>query len=409
MAKKIIPPNERKKRLAQKLKPLHQKRYERLIEQTGALPPEDRRLVLDFDRKITAQGLSAGRKGIYIYTLIELRKLFKKPFKEVAEADIVRVMAHLSRAKTKRGEPYKEGTLHNYRVTLKRFYKWLFGKDKEYPPCVSWIKTTPRTKKRLPYKDLLTDEEFGKLVGVCDNPRDRAIFFVQDEGGFRPGELEKMRVGHVRFDQYGAIVTVSGKTGDRAVRLVVSAPALVIWLSHHPQRENPEAPLWVNIGYKWKGTALTYSGFSGIVRRARRLAKIKKRVYLYSLRHTAATRLSRLLTESEMDVYLGWVMGSRMPSIYVHLASRDVDKSMLRIHGLVTEEYDKGLKKTVLKCPRCKTVNPADAKFCFRCSMSLTAEAVADIIHTDDLMNRLLEDPQVQTFLKHKIEEMQNR
>lgn len=101
-----------------------------------------------------------------------------------------------------------------------------------------------------------------------------------------------------------------------------------------------------------------------------------------------------------------------MPAVYLHLSGRDVDKRLLEHRGLLEpeerlEEEKKPLKP--VKCPRCRTVNPADAKFCFNCSMSLTVEAVAELMHTDDLMNRLLEDPETQDFLRNKLREMQTR
>lgn len=38
-----------------------------------------------------------------------------------------------------------------------------------------------------------------------------------------------------------------------------------------------------------------------------------------------------------MNVYFGWVQGSGMPSIYVHLSGRDIDDAILKANG-VTEK-----------------------------------------------------------------------
>jgi len=53
---------------------------------------------------------------------------------------------------------------------------------------------------------------------------------------------------------------VSGKTGDRRVRIIASVPALASWLDIHPNRNNPNAPLWISLGTRYGKSFLTYSG-----------------------------------------------------------------------------------------------------------------------------------------------------
>jgi integrase/recombinase XerD len=66
------------------------------------------------------------------------------------------------------------------------------------------------------------------------------------EGGFRASELLLMNVGDVTLDERGARVNVRGKTGERRVRLISSAPILGEYLDVHPLRDNPGSPLWLN-------------------------------------------------------------------------------------------------------------------------------------------------------------------
>jgi integrase/recombinase XerD len=379
----------REEKLARKLRPYHEKLYEMALRKVEGLPEGDRKLVLEFDRRLAAQGLSFGRRSAYLFCLVDLRGLLGKPFTEATRQDIERVLAELSSARSRRGERYSDWTLHNYRITLKRFYRWLLGNDEDYPDLVRWIRTTPKNNQ-LPRDSLLTNEEIEALVRACDNPRDRAIVLMLAESGVRAGELLSLRVGDVRFDQYGAIVTVRGKTGDRAVRLIASAPALATWLENHPKRDDPGAALWVNLGSKFKGTPLTYSGLQAIMRKLRAISGVKKRVHLHGFRHTAATRLARLLTEAEMKQYMGWVQSSRMASVYVHLASRDVDKSLLRIHGLITEAEDRERKFTAIQCPRCKQANSPATKFCVKCGLALSYEAAREADKRRELLEALV-------------------
>lgn len=52
-----------------------------------------------------------------------------------------------------------------------------------------------------------------------------------------------LTVGSVRFDKYGAVLIMSGKTGGCRVRIVFSAKALAVWMNHHPASDDPDAPL----------------------------------------------------------------------------------------------------------------------------------------------------------------------
>jgi len=358
----------------------HIRAYELTLNRVkNNLLPPDLKLALDFDRKLSAQDVSPGRRANYLGHLIKIRRSLGKPFNDATREDMENLLVGLKQS-GKDGRKLSDTTLTNYKITVKRFYKWLLGNDEEYPPLVKWIKTTLKNREnRLPRDSLLTNEEIGRLVRACDNPRDRSIVLILAESGIRAGELLSLRVGDVRFDQYGAIVTVSGKTGDRAVRIVASASALSAWLENHPNRDDPKAPLWVNQGTAFKGLGMTYYGLRSVVQKLKERAGVKKRVHLHGFRHTSATRLARSLTEAEMKQYYGWKQSSNMASVYVHMASRDVDKSMLRIHGLITEEEDRERKFTTITCPRCRQRNSPATKYCAKCGLALSYEAAREI------------------------------
>jgi len=79
-------------------------------------------------------------------------------------------------------------------------------------------------------------------------------------------------------------------------------------------------------------------------------------------RHTRATRLLAKVPETIGAKYMGWVNGSKMVGVYVHLAQEDVDEAILRMHGIKTNSNNnKDLE--VKQCPRCLMVNPATSEF----------------------------------------------
>ena len=62
----------------------------------------------------------------------------------------------------------------------------------------------------------------------------------------------------MKFDNYGAFINVDGKTGSRPIRLVKSVPNLANWLDNHPQKEDPEAPLWIILEKPKFGLPMNY-------------------------------------------------------------------------------------------------------------------------------------------------------
>jgi len=151
-------------------------------------------------------------------------------------------------------KPWNERTQNDFRKAIKRLYKWL---KQRYGDRVKLnyenIKSKKFNKKRLP-TEMLTEEEVKTLVNFCDNVRDKALVYVLYESGCRIGELLTLKLKHVQFDNYGAVLMVNGKTGQRRVRIINSAPLLKGWINVHPFKADSEAPLWITENYLrfWK-------------------------------------------------------------------------------------------------------------------------------------------------------------
>jgi integrase len=259
-------------------------------------------------------------------------------------------------------------------------------------------------------EELLTEEEILQMVQVCENSRDRGFLLCTFETGGRIGELLNLRRKHVGFDQYGAVLLCSGKTGDRRVRIIASAPALAQWMNDHPLKV-PDSPLWVVIGDKNHGEPLLYHSSRALLRRLAERAQIRKRANPQSFRHARASLLANILTERQLEQYLGWTSGSKMPKIYVHLSGRDVDSALLKIHGIQIAERDRSKAKlTRTICPRCILDNGPGDKFCAKCALPIGIDTALNVdqerIEADDLMSKLLDDPDVRTLLLEKLKSL---
>ncbi len=241
------------------------------------------------------------------------------------------------------------------------------------------------------------------------SPRDKAFVILLYESGARIGELGAMRIRDVAFEQGYARIMLRGKTGARQVIVVASMPYLADWIQHHPLRDDPDAPLWVNLGTVNRLEPMSYPALAKVLKTVAEKAGLKKRVHPHVLRHSRATFLARRLTEAQMSQMFGWKQGSRMPSIYVHLSGRDLEDALLGIYGLRKPEGEKP-ELAPRVCPRCSESNQFDARFCSKCGMVLDLKAAVQLeemrARADELMSKLIQDPEVQAVLLKKIKEL---
>lgn len=354
------------------------------LKNNNSIPERDKEIILRFKEECLANGLSKARAIKYIYHLIKLREWLDIDFKDVTKEDIRNLVIKIENC------PYSVYTKLELKISVKRLYK-LIRNSNDYPPEVKWIK--PRRIKaeriKLP-EELLTEEDIIKLINATNNPRDKAFVAMLYETGCRIGEILFIRIKHIQFDNYGAVVIVSGKTGSRRLRIITSVPYLTEWLNHHKSKENPNAYLWISKENK----VISYQGIQKMMINIGRRAEIKKRPNPHNFRHSRATYLANHLTEAQMKVYFGWVRASDMAAVYVHLSGRDVDNAILKVHGITNNNDKEESKLKPKNCPRCEKVNQATNKFCNRCGMPLERKMMMKITETDlDLKeaNRILD------------------
>lgn len=350
-------------------------RYCKNIRKRGDLLDSHKKTIFEFDRQLQGEGLSKARRLKYFQTLIQIGKILGISFEDADREAIKRVMTEIDR----RG--FSGDTKHGYIAQLKRFYKWLRSKDNpnypdvETPPEVRWLRSNfGNNGNRLP-GSLPTDEEVQALCEAATYWRDRAFIEVLDDFGCRPQELLTLHLRDVVFDEYGAVVVVDGKTGQRRVRIVQSAPTLANWISHHPMNGKRDAPLWLKMRQdgEYEGEPLDYGSAKALLKRLCIRAKLRK-LKMYDFRHRRATKYAQILTDQQMDEYFGWVHGSKMPRRYVHMSGKDMDPAILKAYGFKVEEREAGLKKPK-ECNRCHTMNSPLAQFCHRCGLALDIKA----------------------------------
>jgi len=339
----------------------------------GRLSPARRETFLRFLREITIGGASFATIKGYMKVVRSLG-YDGKPYEELTAEDNMAWMERIS------SNGWSVETVNWHRRKVKHFLRWVHGCRSTRDPTPEPLRVIRqhRTRRTLP-KSILTRGEIRQLIDACDNQRDRALVFVTYEVGPRDAEILGTKIKDVEFDQFGAVFYLNrGKTGERRVRLIESVPDLKLWLSMHPDKDNPEAPLWPR-QRRGKGPLLE-GGFQILLRKLeRKVPRLSKHVYPYLFRHTRATHLANVLTEAQMREFFGWTKDSRMPAIYVHLAGRDVDSTLLKHYGMKVEPPT-GDPLEPKKCPWCQSVNSPSARFCQSCDSPLDPVSASEAV-----------------------------
>lgn len=334
-----------------------------------------------------------------VYTFLKFHD--EKDAREITKHDIEDYILY-------RRKNNKPKTVHNDIVDLRLFFKWLNPENNFF----EGIKTrTP--KKTLPVDELIVQSDIKKLVTACKTQRDRAIVMILWDSAARCNEILDLNIKNVQFDKYGAVIIVNGKTGMRRLRLIDSVPDLQAWINQHPHRDNPDAPLFVTLRqYESGAKRLDIRTVQNMLKTVAENAGIKKNVHPHAFRHGKLTELVKQgFKEMELRIIAGWEADSKMPATYIHLSGEDVEKKLLATNGIIEDEVQEAKEELKpIECPRCKTKNPYDAKYCSQCSLVLDQKTALTLDEKSkevpDALELLLSDPTTQAIIMDKLKEI---
>lgn len=322
-----------------------------------------------FAMELKASGLTDYRVMFYTVRLRKLTRILGSSFLNPSKDDIINAI------NTLQNDPkVSPRTVEDYKQAMRKFYSMSLPK-KAYGQVMANIQMKNNVNRTKKSEDLISDSEIELILQNAMNPRDKALFSLLYDSGCRVGEILTLRIRDVKFDQYGALIHVTGKTGERNVRIVGNSIAyLKGWLRAHPLGQ-PDSLLFVGINGDKLGQPLDYDTMRSALRKSCQRAGITKRIHPHLFRHTKATQLAGVLSDSVLKKSMGWKGGSRMAGVYVHLNDTETDRAYLQAHGIETE---KPTLKTIkpITCPRCGTLQPSYAKICTNCFLILD-QAVA--------------------------------
>jgi integrase len=327
----------------------YQRDYERALDRyqnDADISKRNKEIVLSFIRDAALGKTITGRakKKIckarlvsYLNQLYPLQKHLGKDLDKVTQEDMEdfiealetdRILSRTTRLRGSNSQisrvPYGTHSKIDIKVTVRKFYKWLWGNNKTFPSIVDWIDTYMKPKE----VQALTEREVDRMVDRCQFPVQRALIQVLFDGGFRIGELLNIRLKHVRLRSFDMndpskkcflLRVPYSKTLPRTVVLPMhsSTRLLNVWLEDHPAQPIVQADGTLDcqdLGIQL--FPMKVGAVRSILRNAGR-RYLGKRVYPHLMRHTSATYWSNRLSYFKMCKRFGWTMTSSMPQKYI--------------------------------------------------------------------------------------------
>ena len=334
------------------------------------IPENDKKKITGFVDDLALEGISEIRRKNYIQRLRVVARWIPDNFCSPGREDLRIVRENLDKGYTNNGihKKYSEWTKTTYMKMLKKFYRYILP-QKQFSELFRNVKINSNPGSKIKPDQMIQQWEIQKMVENATNSRDRALLYTLYDSGCRIGEIITMKIKDLEFDSYGCIIKVTGKTGYRNVRIVGnSIPYIRAWLDAHPFKNDRNAWLFCNLESNISGRMLEYQNVYAIIRAAVRNSGMdpERRIYPHLFRHTRATILATKLNEVPLENQMGWIHGSRMTSVYVHVSGRDQDNAILKAYGMKVEE-EKDLEDRPITCPRCYELNDSNAKYCRRC------------------------------------------
>ncbi|MBS3052726.1 MAG: tyrosine-type recombinase/integrase [Candidatus Aenigmarchaeota archaeon] len=357
------------------------KSLENISKRLEGLREQDRNDIFQFKRQLVVDNISSGRIMKCLYTLKRLSEMNDKPFRDCNRDDIVNLVEKIQQ------QSYTDWTKTDFKKILKKFHKWL-RQTEEFPPEVKWIKTNVRNHKKLP-NELLTKEEVERLANTTDNSRDKAFILTLYDSGCRIGEFLPLRIKDIIFDEYGCVILVSGKTGERRVRILDYSKELLMWLEDHPSKENPEAFVWCQ--FNKNNELVKYSHICRILNVAKQKTGITKKVNPHAFRHARASNYATQIPEQTIKKHFGWTNSSKMLDIYISVDDKQVDDALLKnIKGLKPKDGE--IKKIETKiCQKCNETNSILTQLCVKCGNPFNINILKEDEHRNEF-DKFLKD-----------------
>src|SRR3972149_8654842 len=382
-----------------------EQRYYTWLEKldNGDVPEKSGGLIKDFIRYKKGSGKKYSTLANTVGIALQVVGRTGKNVDELTERDFYDLTEQLERE-------HKDD--YNYRKFIKSFFRWLT--DDNVP---KWVKNIKLVKKDTPVQpcDILTRDEIDKLLGACTTIMDKALLAVALDSAMRIGAIGTLRVKNVEFLKSGALLYASTtsetlkSTAPQPFPITWSTGYLSAWLDLHPDKTNPNRPLWVITSGHSKGKAYSYRALSKRLKHIGLRSGVKKRIHFHLFKHQKITEMIlKGFSDRQINYQGGWAPDSkRMYKVYGNYFDKDMADSIMAHYGISKEDAK---QVTLTQCPRCHAVLRPEARVCHQCALVLDAsldkerQAIEDDVAEKALL-KLMENPKGMAMFK----EMENK
>ena len=250
------------------------------------------------------EGCSERTVNYYKSTVEHLLKSIDKPIRKITTDEI---RSYLAQYQEKGG--CSKTTIDNIRRNISSFFSWL---EEEDYILKSPMKRIHKIKTVQPVKETISDELIERLRDACLCKRDLAIVDLLYSTGIRVGELVRLNIDDISFEERECVVF--GK-GDKERRVYFDAKAKLHLQDYLKERDDDNPALFVTLDAPHQRLKI-----SGVEIRIRSLGRSinAEKIHPHKFRRTMATRaidkgmpieqVQKILGHSQIDTTMQYVM-----------------------------------------------------------------------------------------------------
>lgn len=210
-------------------------------------------------------------------------------------------------------------TVDNVRRNISSFFSWL---EEEDHILKSPMRRIHKIRTKTVVKETISDECIEKMRDSCQEPRDLAIIDLLYSTGIRVGELVRLNIADINFEQRECVVF--GK-GDKERRVYFDARTKIHLMRYLQQRTDTNPALFVTLAAPFDRLRI-----SGVEIRLRTLGRKLNlpRIHPHKFRRTMATRainkgmpveqVQKILGHSQIDTTMQYAIVNQSNVKYAH-------------------------------------------------------------------------------------------
>lgn len=266
------------------------------------------------------------RMDIYKLYVSKFLKSSRKPLKQFKETEVVNFLNKISK-------DYSIGTMNLIKSAVNSFCYWFF-KEKYHSkfPNMRTICKALKTEKKYSSEDMLSKKDIETLVQAEHTNYWKAYWLIYFYGGFRPGEVCKLKWEDVIFTNEGCYIKVYVNKNHKTFEKYI--PENVTFYLRKLQYNNSQWVFPTIRRHKHKipvgDVHLTRSGvYQRIVMLSKKI--LNKKINPYILRHSIATILYNREDLKDSDVAQQMGHSTAMRETYNNLSKEKLRTRMKKL------------------------------------------------------------------------------